>query len=66
MKTNPLNKDVSTRNLLVIGTVTRKRVRMRAVELATSDGRAAQEVVKSDWEQAKQELTGNQDACQLI
>jgi hypothetical protein len=36
-------------------------VRERAVELAIIDGRSAQEVSKSDWEQAKRELTGGAD-----
>ena len=36
-------------------------VRERAVELAVINGRAAQEVSKSDWEQAKLELTGEPD-----
>ncbi len=44
-----------------VGTVTRKMVRERAVELALIDGRAAQEASKSDWEQAKRELTGRSD-----
>jgi hypothetical protein len=41
--------------------VTKKMVRERAVELAVIDGRTAQEVSKSDWEQAKRELTGGSD-----
>jgi hypothetical protein len=44
-----------------VGTVTHKMVRERAVELAEIDGRTAQEVSKSDWEQAKRELTGESD-----
>jgi hypothetical protein len=44
-----------------IGTVTKKMVRERAVELAAIDGRTAQEASKSDWEQAKRELTGGSD-----
>ena len=43
------------------GTVTRAMIRKRAIELAMSDGRSALEASKSDWEQAKQEL-GGQDA----
>ena len=34
-------------------------VRERAVELAVINGRSAQEVSKSDWEQARCELTGD-------
>jgi hypothetical protein len=41
-----------------IGTVTREMVKARAAELALINGRAAGEVRKSDWEQAKRELTG--------
>jgi hypothetical protein len=44
-----------------IGTVTRKMVRERAVELAVVNGRSEQDVSKSDWEQAKRELTGEPD-----
>ena len=44
-----------------VGTVTRKMVRERAVGIAVIDGRTAQEVSKSDWEQAKRELTGGSD-----
>ena len=36
-------------------------VRERAVELAVINGRPAQEVSKSDWEQAKREMTGETD-----
>ena len=57
MKTNPLKDGVLTENSAGIGTVTRKMVRERAVELAGINGRAAQQVSKSDWEQAKRELT---------
>ena len=47
-----------TENSASIGTVTRKMVRERAVELAAINGHSTQEVSKSDWEQAKRELTG--------
>jgi len=39
-----------------LGKVTRKIVRERALELALSHGRTAQEVSKADWEQAKRDL----------
>jgi hypothetical protein len=61
MKTNPLKEGVLTENSAGIGTVTRKMVRERAVELAVINGRSAQEMSKSDWEQAKRELTGDSD-----
>ena len=47
-----------TENSSGIGTVTRKMVRERAVELSLLKGHTAQEVSKTDWEQAKRELTG--------
>ena len=58
MNTNPLNKGIINENFTGIGTVTRQMVRERAVELALINGHPAQEVSKSDWEQAKRELTG--------
>ncbi len=57
MKTNPLKDGALTENSAGIGTVTRKMLRERAVELAIINGRSAQHVSKSDWEQAKRELT---------
>jgi hypothetical protein len=62
MNTNPLKQGVLTENSAGIGTVTRKMVRQRAVELAAINGHSAQEVSKSDWDQAKRELTGKPDA----
>ena len=47
-----------TENSVGVGTVTRKMVRERAVELAAMDERAMSE---SDLEQAKRELTGEPD-----
>lgn len=61
MKTNPLKEGALTENSAGIGTVTRKMVRERAMELAAINGRPAHEVSKSDWEQAKRELTGSSD-----
>jgi len=61
MKPNPLKDGILTENSAGIGTVTRKMVRERAVELAVIDDRSAQEVSKSDWQQAKRELTGQPD-----
>ena len=62
MITNPLKQGLLTENSSGIGTVTRKMVRERAVELAVINGRSALEVSKSDLEQAKRELTGEPDA----
>jgi len=61
MKANPMKDGVLTENSAGIGTVTRKMVRERAVELAVINGRSAQEVSKSDREQAQRELTGEPD-----
>jgi hypothetical protein len=61
MNTNPLKQGAITENSGGLGTVTRKMVRERAVELAFIDGRSVQQVSKSDWEQAKRELTGGPD-----
>jgi hypothetical protein len=61
MKTNPLKEGALTENSAGLGTVTRKMVRERAVELAVINGRSAQDVSKSDLEQAKRELTGEPD-----
>ena len=58
MESNPLKDGRLTENSIGIGTVTRKMVRERAVELAVMDGRPAASATKSDWEQAKRELTG--------
>ena len=61
MKANPMKDGVLTENSAGIGTVTRKMVRERAVELAVINGRSAQEVSKSDRDQAQRELTGEPD-----
>jgi hypothetical protein len=61
MKTNPLKDGALTENSAGLGTVTRQMVRARAAELAVINGRSAQEASKSDWEQAKRELTGEPD-----
>jgi hypothetical protein len=58
MKTNPLKEGALTENSVGIGTVTRKMVKERAIELAITDDRTAQEVSPADWQQAKQELSG--------
>jgi hypothetical protein len=59
MNTNPLKNGVLTENSAGIGTVTRKMVRQRAIELAIINGRSAQEMSKADRIQAKLELTGD-------
>ena len=61
MTTNPLKQGVLTENSSGLGTVTRKMVRERAMELGIINGRSPQDVSKSDWDQARQELTGGPD-----
>jgi hypothetical protein len=61
MNANPLKEGLLTENSAGIGTVTRAMVRERAVELAVINGRSAQDMSKSDLEQAKRELTGEPD-----
>ena len=58
MNTNPLKQGLLTENSVGVGTVTRKMVLTRAVELAVIDGRSPEEMSKSDWEKAKRELMG--------
>jgi hypothetical protein len=58
MKTNPLKDGALTENSAGIGPVTRKMVKDRAIQLAITDGRTAQEVSSADWQQAEQELSG--------
>ena len=58
MNTNPIKQGALTENSAGLGTVSRKMVKERAVELAVINGHSPQEVSKSDWEQAKRELTG--------
>jgi hypothetical protein len=61
MKTNPMKEGALTENSAGIGTVTQKMVRERAVELASINGRSAQNVSKADLQEAKRELTGEPD-----
>ena len=61
MKTNLLKAGALTNNCAGIGAVTRQMLRNRAVDLSVINGRSAQDVVQSDWEQAKRELTGELD-----
>jgi hypothetical protein len=61
MEQNPLKQGILTERSAGIGTVSRKMVRERAIELAAINGRPAKDVSKADWEQAKRELTGGSD-----
>jgi hypothetical protein len=48
-----------------LGPATRRMLRERAIELALGHGRAANEVRKADWDQARQELAGETEAAGL-
>jgi hypothetical protein len=56
MKTTAPKQLALKENFTIVVLTTRKVVRERAVELAMMRGRGAQEVSKSDWEQAKRDL----------
>lgn len=58
METNPLNHGVLTENGVGIGAVSRKMIRERAAEIGLINGHSTSEVTKTEWEQAKRELTG--------
>ena len=58
MNTNPLMQVALIEDSAGAGTVTRGMIRERAAELALNDGRLSHEASQSDWEQARQELTG--------
>jgi len=62
MKTNPLKDGALTENSTGLGTVTPMMVRRRAGELALMDGRSPDQPSKSDWDQARRELTGEPEA----
>jgi len=61
MKKNPLNKGVIMENADGIGTVTPAMVETRARELALIDGRDASKPTEADYQQAKRELTGEDE-----
>jgi hypothetical protein len=58
---NPLKEGSLTENGAGLGTVTPSMVRDRASELVRINGRSPQEVLSSDLEQARRELTGESD-----
>ena len=59
MKTLSDNPEPSVPMTTLTCTATRKNIRERAVDLALSHGRAAADVSKADWVQARSELTGD-------
>jgi hypothetical protein len=60
MKINPLKKGAIIDKSAGIGTVTRQMVQQRAIEIAIVNGRSRHNVLESDWEEARRELTGGQ------
>jgi len=59
MHNSPPAPGETVRNFPLTCTATRKTIRERAVHLAHANGRAAVEVSKSDWEQARRDLAAN-------
>jgi len=65
MKTNPPTDAAFTHNTpgtgTSTGTATPQQIKKRAVELAIINGRSALQVFRTDWDQAKRELSGKSD-----
>ena len=60
MKKNGMEEGRLTEHSRGIGTVTEEMVRQRARELAVINGRTQDNVLDSDFEQARRELTGEE------
>jgi hypothetical protein len=60
MRKNPLNKGIIMENAAGIGTVTSEMVEARARELAAINGHNPSKPTEADYQQAKRELTGEQ------
>jgi hypothetical protein len=58
MKTFLLTQGLYTEDTIDTDPVAGRVVMERAIEIATSDGRAAIDLSATDWQQAKRELTG--------
>ena len=61
MEKNPLNKGIIMENADGIGTVTPAMVEARARELAVINGHGSSGPTKADYQQAKRELTGEEE-----
>ena len=61
MKKNPLNKGIIMKNADGVGTVTPAMIEARARELAVINGRDSSKPTKADYQQAKRELTGEEE-----
>lgn len=58
MKTNPIKEGAVSRGSAGAGTFTSEQVKQRAAEIALINGRSAFQILPSDWDQARRELTG--------
>ena len=61
MRRNPLNKGIIMENADGIGTVTSAMLEARARELAVINGHGSSGPTKADYQQAKRELTGEEE-----
>jgi len=61
MKKNPLNKGIIMENADGIGTVAPAMIEARARELAVINGHGSSRPTKADYQQAKRELTGEEE-----
>jgi len=61
MRKNPLNKGIIMENAAGIGAVTPEMVEARALELAAINGRRSSKPSEADYQQAKRELTGEEE-----
>ena len=66
-----MDKDLPPQSLIPenfadLGPVTRGMLRERAIELAQAGGRAAHEVAKADWDQARRELSGEAESKESV
>ncbi|HSY18115.1 MAG TPA: hypothetical protein VK815_07265 [Candidatus Acidoferrales bacterium] len=62
METNPLKDGALTDNSKALGTVTLKMIKDRAIEIAWTNGRGANELRPVDYVEANRELTGQPEA----
>jgi len=60
MKQNPIEQGRFTDHGHGLGTVTKEMVRKRAAELAVINGRSEKNILDSDLEEARRELTGEE------
>jgi hypothetical protein len=61
MRRNPLNKGIIMQNAVGIGTVTPAMIEARARELARINGHDPSKPTEADYQQAKRELTGEEE-----